>query len=343
MSFWAFAQPKTATTCAVPALAEPTVTSATPPLVVFEIVWRPFSAKKDPPRSVVNCTEPPSGTGTPAFVTVARTMEPKPTNGLSAVADIDTRVVHEPLPPGPGEGAGAVGVSPEQPLKRTARPATNAAFGSWKRRMDVTSSLGTLRLDASQGSAVLEDHVECGDVGRDRLARKRVAVPRHASGLANLLTARLLVDPAVERKELVEWRPEEAVRRHERVVGERRRSVRRHEDIAAKVLRRRGYRPAVDAPPDDRVLVELHVEKLERGHVRVLESTLEGRRLECDRGRRVHANTERQQREVCREKHRRGAVALRVRRAAWERGHGEGGQNCGEGEGEFSHRSLLSE
>src|ERR1039458_7733204 len=239
MSFWAFAQSKTATTCAVPALAEPTVTSATPPLVVFEIVWRPFSAKKDPPRSVVNCTEPPSGTGTPAFVTVARTMELKPTNGLSAVADIDTRVVHEPVPPAPGpdEGAGAVGVSPEQPLKRTARPATNAAHGIWKRRMDVTSSLGTLWLAPSREREVVEDHVESGDVGGARLARKRVAVPRHASGLANLLTARLFVDPAVERKELIERRPLEAVRRHIRVVGERRRSVRRHEETRSEERR----------------------------------------------------------------------------------------------------------
>ena len=49
-SICALAQSKTALTCAVPPLLEKTVTSATPPMVVFEIVLRPFSPKK--PRSV---------------------------------------------------------------------------------------------------------------------------------------------------------------------------------------------------------------------------------------------------------------------------------------------------
>jgi len=40
--------------------------------------------------------------------------------------------VHEPdgTPPGGVTVPGAVGVSPEHPLRRTARPATNAAFGN---------------------------------------------------------------------------------------------------------------------------------------------------------------------------------------------------------------------
>src|SRR5450759_5836745 len=130
--------------------------------------------------------------------------------------------------------------------------------------MDVTSSLGTRRLEAPQGSPVLEDHAEGGYVGGDWLARKRVAVPRHASGLADLRPARLLVDPAVERKELVERRPEEAVRRHVRVIRQRGLPVRRDDDIAGEALRGRGRRPAVDAPPDDDVHVDLHVAELSR-------------------------------------------------------------------------------
>src|SRR5450830_1674908 len=107
---WAFAQSKTAITWAVPEDDENTVTSATPSMIVFEIVWRPISPKK--PRSVVNCTEIPSGTGTPAFVTVARTVEV--VIGFTVVADIETSAVHEPLPPPlPPLDDGAVGVSPE--------------------------------------------------------------------------------------------------------------------------------------------------------------------------------------------------------------------------------------
>src|SRR5512143_1355760 len=48
------AQSKTALTCATPVFEDETVTSATPPTIVFEIVPRPFSPKM--PRSVVNCT-----------------------------------------------------------------------------------------------------------------------------------------------------------------------------------------------------------------------------------------------------------------------------------------------
>src|SRR5512143_2114828 len=251
----ALAQSKTALTCAVPGNDEKTVTSATPPLVVFEIVLRPFSPKK--PRSVENCTEPPSGTGTPARVSVALTMEPVPTRGLCVVADIERSTWHEPpLPlPGPPPVDGAVGVSPEQPLRRTARPATNAALGIWKRRMEVTSSLGTLRLDAAGGPAEKEDHVEGRHVRDDGLPRKRVSVPRHVSGLADLRAAGLLVDAAVEREELVERRPDEVVRRHERVVRHRGLPVRRDDEVAAEGLGGRGDRPAVDALPDDDVLV----------------------------------------------------------------------------------------
>ena len=107
------------------------------------------------------------------------------------------------LPPFTG---GAVGVSPEQPHRSTARPATNAAFGIWKRRMEVTSSLGTLRLDAPGGPAEEEDHVESGHLGDDGLSSERVAVPRHISGLSDLRPACLLVDAAVEREELIERR-----------------------------------------------------------------------------------------------------------------------------------------
>ena len=77
--------------------------------------------------------------------------------------------------------------------------------------MDVTSSLGTLRLDAPGGPAIDEDHAESRHVRGDGLPRKRVAVPRHVSGLADLRPSRLLVDAAVEREELVERRPEEVV------------------------------------------------------------------------------------------------------------------------------------
>jgi hypothetical protein len=125
---WTFAQSKVAVTWAVPGDDANTVTSATPSMIVFETVWRPFSPKKA--KSVENCTEPPSGTGIPPFVTVARTGEA--VTGFTVEADSEMTVAHAPggTPPGGVTVPGAVGVSPAQPLRRTARPATNAAFGN---------------------------------------------------------------------------------------------------------------------------------------------------------------------------------------------------------------------
>src|SRR5664279_3291508 len=145
--------------------------------------------------------------------------------------------------------------------------------------MGVTSSLGTLGLDASRGRAVVKFHLENRGVGRDRLARKRMAKPGHACGLADLLAAGLLVDAAVERKELIERRTLEVDEGHIWTIGARARSVWRHEKPSSEeVLRRRDLRAAVEAPPDDRVFVHMHVEKLKRPGDRVLEAVLDGRR-----------------------------------------------------------------
>src|SRR5450631_2269802 len=138
--------------------------------------------------------------------------------------------------------------------------------------MGVTSSPGTLQFDASGGRTVEKYQVEGRHIGHDGLAGQKVAVPGHSARLPDFGAPRFLVDSPVEGEELVEGRADQAVRRHERVVSQRRGSIRRHEDVAAEGLRLRSGLAAVDAAPDDDVLVDLDVEKLERRGTRVLEA-----------------------------------------------------------------------
>src|SRR5664279_5757015 len=169
--------------------------------------------------------------------------------------------------------------------------------------MGVTSSLGTLQLDASSGRTVEENQVEGRDVGCDGLAGQRVPVPGHPARLTNLGASRFLVDSPVEGEELVEGRADQAVRRHVWVVGQRRGSICRYEDVAAERLRGRSGLAAVDAAPNDDVLVDLDVEELQGRSARVLETAGENGRRELDRSVGSHVDGERQEREVAREKH----------------------------------------
>src|ERR1035437_10448242 len=105
----------------------------------------------------------------------------------------------------------------------------------------------------------------------------------------------------------------------------------------------RGDRPAVDAAPDDDVLVDLDVEELQRRGARVLETARENGRRELYRRVRGHVDGERNEREAAEEEHRGGAVALSVRGAAGESREGQRRDGHEEGEREFFHRSLLSE
>jgi hypothetical protein len=87
----------------------------------------------------VKTTEVPSGTATPPFLTVARTITAEFASGVTDVASREIVTVQAPVPEPPPAPVGEVGDSPEHPARVSMRPARRATGGIRSRRIDFTS------------------------------------------------------------------------------------------------------------------------------------------------------------------------------------------------------------